>query len=129
MPIIGQIFSRDEIHRMFGGDKVSYLPNRDGFVLCATLTKKYNPNAPQVILPGKGPKIQRAARILAEQKEAIPVFIKKQVNQWEYVGDFQYTIDEARRVIEKYAREANRIGDVTMVLIAKGHKKIGRAKF
>jgi hypothetical protein len=120
MPIKGQAYSRDDIHKMVGGgSKEIYLPNKNGVVLCATLNKKYNPCAPRVILPGMGPRIQQAARMLTGQQEAIPVFIKRRVNEWEYVGKFQYTIVNTREVIQEHARNANRLGDVSMVLIGK----------
>ena len=87
--IIGQDYSRREIHEKVGGSLVSYLPTREGAVVCACLTKKLNPRAPEEILVGTGPGIEGAGEILIGQTSPIPVFIKRSVNRWTYHGLWQ----------------------------------------
>ncbi len=121
---IGVRYTRDEIHdAVGGGSRVSYLPNRDGVSLCACLTLEANPDAPYVILPGRGREIERSADILCrrhrDRDKAIPVFIKRNINQWEYVGNFIVDRDRtSQNEINMHARRANRT-DITRVVYMK----------
>jgi hypothetical protein len=74
----GHHYSRQQIHDAVGGGSLqSYLPHKDGRVLCACLRIDTNPGAPEVILPGTGPGIEGAADLLERQNGAIPVFLKR----------------------------------------------------
>lgn len=115
---VGHEYTRDEIGDHVGGNKQTYLPTRDGMVVAACLTKELNPLAPRVILCGTPPMIARAGEILARQAHAIPVFVKRDVNRWEYQGHFRPTasyIDgpEYERLIEGSGRSRS---DVTRVV-------------
>jgi len=87
----GMEYTRDEIHLRVGGSKQTYLPTRQGSVVAACLKLDLNPNAPYVILCGKGTIIASAGVALSVQREPIPVFIKRGVNRWEYQGLFKVT--------------------------------------
>src|SRR5207245_2801322 len=77
-----------EIPQGLVGDLSSYLPHRDGRVVCGCFRPDLNPDAPDVILPGRGPKVERWARVFATQPDFIPCFVKADTNAWEYVGRF-----------------------------------------
>ncbi len=66
----------------------SFLPFIGGRVVAACLTPRLNPHAPRRILVGDGPGILMAARLLAAQREPIPVFMKRGVGLWEFVGQY-----------------------------------------
>ena len=85
---IGRAYTRNEIHAHVGGSKQTYLPTKDGSVVAACLTRELNPRAPNVVLCGRGEHIARAGALLAQQHTAIPVFLKRAVNRWEYQGKF-----------------------------------------
>ena len=111
-------YTRAEIRQALGGDLSSSLPHRDGRVVCGCFRPDLNPDAPDVILPGRGPKIERWARAFATQRDFIPCFVKADTNAWEYVGRFR-----VRRVISDAvelrarARAASRPPeDLSMVL-------------
>lgn len=82
-------YTREEIHAQVGGSKQSYLPMKAGAVVAACLTNRLNPQAPSVVICGRGPVISRAGELLATQAYAIPVFLKRAVNRWEYQGLFR----------------------------------------
>jgi len=86
---VGTEYTREQIHSHCGGSKQSYLPTVKGQVVAACLTPKLNPRAPAVILCGCGPVVAAAGAALASQSEAIPVFVKRGVNCWEYQGQFR----------------------------------------
>lgn len=115
--ILGKTYTRDEIYdETGGGSKQAYLPNKGGQILCACLNRRENPSAPYKILAGRGPEIERSGIILCEQKEPIPVFVKQEVNAWEYVGMF--TVDRwtnHRADIDQYNRMSGRT-DITRII-------------
>lgn len=115
-----RLYTRDEIYsEVGGGSKQSYLPNKNGNVLCACLNQRENPSAPFIILAGKGPEIQRSSVMLCDQKGPIPVFVKRNVNEWEYMG--MYEVErwaEKQADIDNYNRTAQR-ADITRIIFMK----------
>jgi hypothetical protein len=101
---------------MVGGGLQDYLPHFEGEVVAGCFSKDLNPQAPNVILPGTGPEIERWGRAFALQRSAIPVFIKQRSNEWYCMGDFRCVrIADDDITIQEHARRASRT-DVTMVL-------------
>lgn len=70
-----------------GGD--SYIRTRKNRVVGLALTEKKNPNAPEVVVFGHGPRIQRTAELLLEQGHSVPTYMKEDVNKWTYVGHYR----------------------------------------
>jgi len=114
--IRGQCYSRDEIAAQFGGSAVEYLPTVKGRVVCACLRPDLNPDAPQVILVGRGPIIEGSADLLCGQRDPIPVFIKQQANEWKFVG--HYAVERGSQAAEEIVRHQTAAGrsDVTRVI-------------
>lgn len=46
--VVGEEYTRNDIHELVGGSKQAYLPNKNGRVVAACLTKNYNPQAPRL---------------------------------------------------------------------------------
>jgi hypothetical protein len=93
-----------------------FLRYEDGRIVSAALQPKLNPDAPQVILVGKGPRRERSARLLCEQREPIPVYLKRGTNRWEYMGEFSVERwSEEESEISEHARRADR-NDVARVI-------------
>ncbi len=89
MPILNKTYTREEIHEMLGGDMQSYLPHKDGKVVCGCFRLDTNPDAPNVVLVGDGDNIYAYSQVFCEQKHHIPIFIKEDFNCWRYVGDYR----------------------------------------
>lgn len=111
MPTRGQDYTREQIAAAHGGSAVEYLPRVGGRVVCACLRTEpdYNPEAPRVILPGRGPVIEESAAALIEQRGPIPVYIRRESSTWEYVGD--YEVEGSSRlpaVIARYEEQTGR---------------------
>lgn len=70
-----------------GGD--SYIRTKDNEVRGLALKKELNPKAPDIVLVGRGPHIQKSAELFAEQGRAVPTYIKNDVNDWEFVGHYR----------------------------------------
>jgi hypothetical protein len=68
------------------------------------------------VLPGKGPEIEKWARVFARQAGAIHVFVKKRANEWNYMGRFRCAeLNEDPAVIAPHAQKTGR-DDISMVL-------------
>lgn len=111
-------YSRDDIFKILGGSKQHYLPMRAGRVLYGAFRKDLNPDAPKIVLPGKGTIIDKSARLFAIQKEPIPVFIKDDINKWKYMGDFvvKKLLEDSKVIKEHAANTKSKRTDITMVL-------------
>jgi predicted DNA-binding transcriptional regulator AlpA len=115
---VGQIYTHDFICKSFGGDAKSgtYLPQSKQTILCGCFTDTMNPEAPDVVLVGGGPRIIGKAEKLKAQGGAIPVFMKRGTNQWEYRGRYELeSISRDAADFEARAVAADR-NDVTAAL-------------
>lgn len=85
---LGHDYTRREIHAHFGGSVVSCLPTLNGAIVAACLSKKFSPDAPEVVLCGRGKKTTPISALFARQKTPVPVFVKGASNRWRYRGRF-----------------------------------------
>jgi hypothetical protein len=117
---IGKRYSRREISNMLGGNMRSYLPTRQGVVVCGCFHRsdKLNPDAPDEIVFGCGPDVIRGAERVASQRQPIPVFLFKGALAWEYVGNYVcVAIDRSAAAIAYGSRRVpRRNGNVCGIL-------------
>ncbi len=113
---LGECYSRKEIAKTLGGSTQSYLPHRDKHVVCGCFRKDLNPGAPWEVLPADTDDKRRWAEQLALQAEAVPIFMKKGSNKWEYQGLWRCVsvIKDAATIAQK-RRESGR-ASLSMVL-------------
>jgi rhodanese-related sulfurtransferase len=69
-----------------GGD--DFIRTAKGSVVGLALRLDLNPDAPDVIIVGKGIRRELRAKILALQGGTVPTYLKRGVNAWEFVGDY-----------------------------------------
>ena len=93
MFVIGNQYTRDEIHAELGGSKVACLPTHGGRIVAACLSPKFSPAAPHVVLCGQGQRTGAVSRLLTVKPDKLPVFIKRAASQWEFRGNFR--VDES----------------------------------
>ena len=115
--VVGRTYSRTAIGRALGGSWQAYLPTVGGRVVCGAFKPAYNPEAPAVVLAGFGPVIESSARAFHRQGRAVPVFLKRATNAWEYRGEYRVRkLSDDQVVVRAHAVRADRAGDVSMVL-------------
>lgn len=85
---VGSEYTRGEIHARFGGSTVSCLPTSNGVIVAACLSKKFSPQAPEIVLCGRGVRTDPVSALFSRQRGAVPVFIKNASSRWEYRGQF-----------------------------------------
>ncbi|MBI3896099.1 MAG: hypothetical protein HY313_09230 [Acidobacteria bacterium] len=113
---LGEYYTRADIHNELGGGIQDFLPHVDGRVVCGCFTSDLNPNAPWEILPGNGPDIIHWAEVFRQQGNAIPVFLKREVNRWEYTG--MWRAGEIIKNQQEIAEREQRTGrtDISMIV-------------
>ncbi|WP_286049744.1 hypothetical protein [Rheinheimera sp. KL1] len=87
--------------KLAGGD--SYIRTKDNIVKGLAITIELNPEAPEIIVVGNGTRIRANARLLLEQQEYVPVYLKQTVNAWKFLGKYKadrYSQDPKVRLSE-----------------------------
>ena len=93
---VGYKYTREQINVALGGSIQAFLPTVDGKVVCGCFKPDpdMNPFAPEEVLfghEGESTGINKAADIVFQQgidHQAIPVFLKRKSNEWEYCGEY-----------------------------------------
>ena len=121
MFIVGEAYTREDIHDEVGGSVQSFLPTVDGQVVCACLSKGMNPNAPNEILVGNKPRVIQTAEQFSKQSTPVPVFMKEASNKWVYQGDYSVKkITHRTEGIEDFDLAGRE--DIQMVLELEGER-------
>lgn len=75
-----------------GGD--SYIRTKAGEVKGLALRRDLNELAPEILVVGRGPQIERRAKLLLATNRGIPTYIKRATNSWEYVGQYRVRAEQ-----------------------------------
>jgi hypothetical protein len=112
---LGKNYTRAALKSVLGASEVGFLPVVDGRVVCGCVRRKYNPDAPDIILAGDNADIREQAIAFCYQKAAAPMFIStdpaEQEDSWEYVGDFaveSWTENQKEIALHKQRAPANK---------------------
>lgn len=100
--------------RLAGGH--DFLRTKHGAIKGLAVTVKDNPDAPEVLIVGKGPRKVANAQRLLDCREAVPLYLKRAVNRWEYRGTYRATaFSREPAVIAQYRRHRS-ANDVAGIL-------------
>lgn len=114
----GAVYSLDGIASVVGGERQSYLPQKEGTIVCGRFTRDMNPKAPYEVIVGDLPRVAAKARLLVEQGGSIPVFVKEAPNEWRFHGFMapaRFATD--RRTVEAKAKAAGREDPIAGLLV------------
>ena len=75
--------------KLAGGD--DYIRTKDGVVQGLAIRLDLNPQAPEVIVVGDGPRIRARAQLFMNSGRAVPTYVKRGTNAWEYLGEYRAT--------------------------------------
>ena len=105
-PKLGSYYTREQINAMLGGGVQAFLPTKNGRVVCGCFKLDLNPDAPEEVLVGLGPQREASARTAVLQRTPFPVFLKRDVDVWHYVGDYcaMRYLDRGHKLLEAEAR-------------------------
>ena len=82
--------------RTAGGD--DYIRTKGGEVKGLALNPSLNHDAPNVVVVGKGPRIEARAKLFVESGLTVPTYMKRGTNAWELIGNYrasEYKTDSA----------------------------------
>ncbi len=68
---------------------IDCIRTKNGVVRGLALRPDLNEHAPEVIVVGKAPRIEAKARLFVESGLAVPAYLKRGTNAWEYVGMYR----------------------------------------
>ncbi len=88
-PKLGSAYTREQINVMVGGGIQSFLPTKNGRVVCGCFLLDLNPAAPAEVLVGIGPRREATAHTAVLQQTPFPIFLKREAGDWEYVGKYR----------------------------------------
>ena len=98
------------------GSGDGFLRYGDGQIVSAALRPDLNPDAPTVILVGRGPRRESSAQLFCEQNVPVSVYLKRGTNRWEYSGKFAvHRWSEAEAEIRKHETRTGR-DDIVRVI-------------
>lgn len=86
---IGDILSRKELAATVGAGGDSCLLHKGSVVVAIAMNPDKNPDAPNILLVGKGLHKERYAKALLGSVAYVPAFVKKGPDQWQYMGKFR----------------------------------------
>jgi len=118
---LGCDYTRAEIHAHLGGSVVSCLPSRDGVIVAACLSKTFSPRAPEIVLCGRGVQTTPLSELFAHLQSAIPVFLKRAANRWQYRGEFivAQSLSSGARFESFIAGSGRAVASVSYVVVLK----------
>ena len=106
---IGDVLTRDELASHVGAGGDSCFLHKNNAVVAIAMNPGQNPDAPGILLVGKGPMKEKYAAALLAAGDHVPTFIKHGVNQWKYMGEFKATkIDQAKDSIAEHSKRSGR---------------------
>ena len=117
------ILSTEELAQELAGGE-SYIRTMNGEVKGLALRLDLNPEAPEIVVVGTGPRIIHNANLLVNCNRPVPAYVKRGTNKWEYMRYYQataYRRDES--TIERYRHQRLR-SDVDGILFLEPTERV-----
>jgi len=106
---INEILTRKKLEEVVGAGGDSCFLHKDRKVVAIAMDPNKNPDAPKILLVGKGPQKERYAKLFLQSGEFVHTFIKERVDQWKYVGRYRaLTIEDAPDIIRPHSQKSGR---------------------
>jgi len=106
---INKIMTRKKLEEIVGAGGDSCFLHKNCKVVAIAMDPNKNPDAPNILLVGKGPQKERYARLFHQSGEFVPTFVKKTVDQWKYVGRYRaLSIEMKADVIKPHSQKSGR---------------------
>lgn len=103
-----QFLSNKEVsQKLAGGD--DFIRTKDGQVKGLAIRPDLNPEAPEIIVVGTGPRRERNVKLLLNSGDAVPAYIKRDTDKWKYLGNYRATAYRTdRKTIEAHRHKRPR---------------------
>ncbi len=87
---LGQLFTTQELDALTAGGQ-DFIRTKNNLVKGLALKTSLNPDAPSIVVVGKGDRRQKRAKLLVDSEQPVPTFVKIEVNRWEFRGNYLAT--------------------------------------
>ena len=95
-----------------------FIRTKDGVVKGIAIRRDLNPEAPEIVLVGTGPIRQSRARLYVDSGLSVPAYVKRDIDVWEYIGDFRaISYSEEQSAIAAHTTSKRNPNSVAGVLI------------
>jgi len=123
--IEGEIYPWKDLTGLLGFEPHGFLTQNAEQTLCGCFRLDYNPDAPDIVLPGDDKFITEQALRFALQLEFVPIFIKAKDGDWEYCGRYRVetATANAKEVEIQRIRASDRKVGISMVLFLEKEQK------
>jgi hypothetical protein len=102
MPTLHQVVDTKKLAALTAGG-TDFIRVKKGVVKGIAIRRDLNPQAPEVVLVGKGPQRQKRAQLFVDQSDPVPAFVKRNTDEWEYIGDYKAVFySEAPEFVASY---------------------------
>lgn len=106
---INKILTRKELAEVVGAGGDSCFLHKNCIVVAIAMDPNKNPDAPNILLVGRGPQKERYAKLYQQSGEFVPTFVKETVDQWKYVGRYRaLTIVKTADAIKPHSQKSGR---------------------
>lgn len=122
MKHVGPIDTAELARRTAGGD--DYIRTKDGKVKGLALRLDINEEAPEIIVVGRGPRIEHRAKLLLDTPHGVPTYVKRGSNAWAYIGDYRATAYRTDRSTIEQHRGERRTDDVAGILFLESVRSV-----
>jgi len=118
-PATSKILTTAELAAVTAGGR-DYIRTRNNVPVGLALGENFNPEGPDVIVFGSGPRVAARAKLLMEHgrcSRAVPVYVKCGTDRWVYKGEYRATdlrFDAA--TLQRYGPSRRGVGKVAGVL-------------
>ncbi len=117
MPPLHQVVDTQALAGLTAGG-TDFIRVKNSVVKGIAIRRDLNPQAPEVVLVGKGPQRQKRAQLFVNQAEPVPAFVKRNTDEWEYIGDYKaVSYSESPEVVASYLTGKRTADSVAGVLI------------
>lgn len=112
-------YTRLQIKEVLDGETKGFLPMEKGRVLYGCFRRKFNPDAPEILLPGDLSRITEPAERFCRQSFPIPIFLCEEGENWSYQGDYSVeSWTENPKEVAIHNQRTNR-ADISRVIFLK----------
>lgn len=106
---INKILTRKKLAENVGAGGDSCFLHKNNIVVAIAMDPNKNPDAPNILLVGKGSQKEHYAKLFHQSGKCVPTFVKKKVDQWKYVGRYRaLSIETKADVIKPHSQKSGR---------------------
>ncbi len=121
---VEDIVTRQELSEYVGAGGDGCFIHTNNEVVGIAMNPRLNPDAPGILLVGKGPRREIYAVNFLEDGDYVPTFVKQGTDQWKYMGDFRAVrIDRSEATIAEQSQRSGR-KDIWGVMYLEQHNGV-----